>query len=162
MSAKVNLFLAVAFLIGNYPAFSQGDFTDSPDEQLIEIVTLPSSVRSDFPSDDEHFMVPEPVYLESMSRPAVPLYDRFYQAAGATQLIFVEADPEVKVCQVHVMNSLGFEILCFPSLTYNKNNMVRLDLSPLKPGYYQLLMEGNKTLTRDISIGESNQVIYLK
>jgi hypothetical protein len=40
--------------------------------------------------------------------------------------------------------------------------MVRLDLSPLKPGYYQLLMEGNKTVTRDISIGETNQVIYLK
>jgi hypothetical protein len=60
------------------------------------------------------------------------------------------------------MNSLGFEILCFPTVTYNKNNMVRLDLSPLKPGYYQLLMEGNKTVTRDISIGETNQVIYLK
>jgi hypothetical protein len=162
MSAKVNLLSAIALLIGNLPAFTQGDFTDSPDEHLIEIVTLPSTVRSDFPSDDEHFIVPEPVYLESMSRPAIPLYDRLYQAAGASQLIFVEADPEVKVCQVHVMNSLGFEILCFPTVTYNKNNMVRLDLSPLKPGYYQLLMEGNKTLTRDISIGESNQVIYLK
>lgn len=162
MFAKVKLLLATILSIAISPIFSQGDFTDSPDEDLVEIVTLPSTVSTEILVDDEHFIVPEPVYLESMSRPAVLLYNRLYQAAGATQLIFVEADPELKVCQVHVMNSLGFEILCFPTVTYNKNNMVRLDLSPLKPGYYQLLMEGNKTVTRDISIGETNQVIYLK
>jgi hypothetical protein len=141
--------------------FAQGDFTDSPDD-LIEVQALPSAVRSDFIEDDEHFVVPEPVYLESMGRPKSPAYDRLFQSSGSQQIIFVEANPDLKVSQVHVLNSLGFEILCFPSVSYNKNNMLRLDLSPLKPGYYQLLLDGIKTITREISINDSNQVVYLK
>lgn len=162
MFIKANVLLTFSLLFSVISGFAQSDFTDSPDEQLVEITTLPSTVSSEISIDGEEFSVPEPVYLESMSRPIVPLYNRLYQAAGATQLIFVEADPELKVCQVHVLNSLGFEILCFPAVTYNKNNMIRLDLSALKPGYYQLLLDGNKTVTRDISIGDANQVVYLK
>lgn len=162
MFAKVIFIIVIALSSVTQPCISQADFTDSPEDHLIEIVSLPATVSSDVSTDDEHFIVPEPVFVESMSRPVVLQYNRLYQASDATQLIFVEADPEIKVCQVHVLNSLGFEILCFPSVSYNKSNMVRLDLSPLKPGYYQLLMEGNKTVTRNISIGDSNQVIYLK
>ena len=163
MYTKLNLLLFILLAAATSSGFAQSDFTDSPDDILIELVTLPSAVRTDQRSlDDEHFVIPEPVYLESMTRPVAPLYDRLFQAAGSKQLIFVEADPELKVSQVHVLNSLGFEILCFPSVTYAKNNMLRLDLSPLKPGYYQLLLDGNKSVAREISIGESNQVVYLK
>ncbi|MEZ5174065.1 MAG: hypothetical protein R2850_11305 [Bacteroidia bacterium] len=93
--------------------------------------------------------------------PEALTYTMIYAIADRKGLIYVEADPDQEVKAVHVINPLGFEVLCFPYVIPS-HELVRLDLSPLGPGRYTLILDGRFVSTREISINDKNLVARLR
>jgi hypothetical protein len=134
--------------------------TDNYDELMYMSTVYPVDYEDDVKPD----IIPTVGHIpETKSLPAVSkavVYDMIYAIADKKGLIYVETDPDQEVKMVHVINPHGFEVLCFPKIV-NAHHLIRLDLSPLGPGRYTLILEGRYVDTRNISINDKNLVARL-
>lgn len=132
-------------------------------------VEVIDSVEAMSSYNDEEF-VPEPIYIPKdhspVKLPAAPAakvkkYDKIYTSNKNYNIIYLEADPKQMVKQIHVVNTTGFEVKCFPKVE-EVSGLIKCDITGLPAGRFQFILDGAYTVTREINVIAGCEVAQIK
>lgn len=132
-------------------------------------VEVIDSVEAMSSYNDEEF-VPEPIYIPKDHSPVklptapavkVKKYDKIYTSNKNFNIIYLEADPKQMVKQIHVINTTGFEVMCFPKVE-EVSGLIKLDITGLPAGRFQFILDGAFSVTRELNVTNDFEVAQIK
>lgn len=129
----------------------------------IEVI---DSVESMSSYNDEEF-APEPIFIPKDHSPVkLPLtkvrkYDKVYTSDKNFNIIYLEVDPSQSVKQVRVLNTTGYEVMCYKQIE-EVSGLLKLDITGLPAGRFQFILDGSYSVTRQLSVTKDCEVAQIR
>ena len=157
--------LLIALFLGFTGAYSQTESDNSYDDLMYMSSVYPVEIIEDKVEEVDSAMIETDSHSEAINQGKTNKTKKpinlIYAVANQKGLVYAETDEDQEVKAVHVVNTNGHEVLCFPKVVPH-HDLVKLDLSSLGPGRFMLILEGRFVSTRDIIVDDKQLVALLR
>jgi len=129
----------------------------------VEVIDSVESMSSynDLEYAPEHIYIPKDPAAAKLPAVKSNKYDKIYTSNKNFNIIYLEADPKQMVKRIHVMNTTGFEVMCFPTVE-EVRGLIKLDITGLPAGRFQFILDGNYNVIRELNVTNDCEVAQVK
>jgi len=116
-------------------------------------------------NDDEY--APEPIYIPKDHSPVklpvakVKKYDKIYTSDKNFNIIYLEVDPSQLATKVRVLNTTGYEVMCFKEIE-EVSGLLKLDITGLPAGRFQFVIDGIYSVSRHLNVTKDCEVAQIR